>query len=428
MDFHDNPKRSLDELAEAWELQTKDSEAQIGHALSTIVSWRWATDDMFSSHPLFGLADTTPDAEPWRPFTQTWLVDGEKKATLKNCWKHGFDHQGRIVLAQSQWYALVTAWRDDGCDRLQIYESPDAKGVFRWGSRYDDNLWFTRYWYNGDGQIECRCTQKSERGTIYRKFEWFEYDGERCVESIQQCFETMSELPHWEREKSDIELRKRYRPLTGNKLVNNVVEAMIWRRRVQYNYASPSVLLSAEEFDADHKPVEELRYEKLPERSLKETVADLADKVTAAIRKTVEDPSPTKPYRALALIYSAEHAHCGLPHHVRVLDYDSPWPSDRQNVELYPTELNVAFHRPVFQLWTEFNQRVRDLFPDDDDGDVKAAVSAMRQIATQLYQHLSNSEHVTEDFAVVAIDDHGDVNAFSVPGRNLWLTLKSFLS
>ena len=66
---------------------------------------------MFPSHPLFGQADTTAQAEPWRPFDRNWLRDDDPKANLGDGWQHGFDSQGRIVLARNQHWGQATVWR-----------------------------------------------------------------------------------------------------------------------------------------------------------------------------------------------------------------------------------------------------------------------------------------------------------------------------
>ena len=102
MNFHDDPAPLITQLASAWAQYATDFDERIEQVLSSIVSWRWATGDMFPSHPLFGQADTTPVADPWRPFTRNWLSDDDPKANLSDAWQHGFDKKGRIVLARKQ--------------------------------------------------------------------------------------------------------------------------------------------------------------------------------------------------------------------------------------------------------------------------------------------------------------------------------------
>lgn len=415
MNFRDDPEQYLMQLDAAWELYTNNSEEQIQQHLSLIETWQWATDDMFRSHPLFGHADTTPIAEPWRPFTRKWLADDDTNANLDGGTKHGHDADGRIVLVQRRWFGFATIWQDGFCDRLQVYESPDELGIFVWGSRFQDRVQFTRIWRNSDGQIDCIGECFRERQTHYRQLEWFAYEGKRCIESVCQSFNIMTEIPHYQRGKSDEELRTSYRPLDGIELVGNLVETTFSRRRVKYDYGPSGDLIKAEQFSGDGKPVEELLFEKLPERPFDETIDELAESTASTIFKTVQKRSAKKPYRALALIYSAEHAHCGLPHHVCLLGHDIPWPEERFNVEAYPAELNVTFKRPVLKLLTEFNQRCRALFGDEDfNSEIEAAISVMRRIAEILHQQLAGTKHVSSDFAVVAIDDHGDVDGFVV--------------
>jgi hypothetical protein len=415
MNFHDDVQPFITQLDSAWELYTNDFEEQIQQVLTSIASWRWATEDMFPSHPLFGQADTTPVAEPWQPFTRNWLSDDDPKANVNDAWHHGFDEKGRIVLARNRFWGHATVWRKSDCDRLWICESREESGRFIWGLPNQDHVQFTRFWHNSDGRIECMCRYSRQNDTHFRHFEWFEFEGKRCVESIQQSFDIMPEIPHYQRGKSEAELREDYRPLEGNELIQNLVETMFMRRRVKYSYSPSGDFIKAEEFKADGEPMEELRFQKLPERPFEETIDDLAAKTAATIFKAAAKRLPTKPYRSLILMYSAEHAHCGLPHHVSVVGHVTPWPKDRFNDEDYPDELDVAFKRPVLNLLTEFNQRCYARFAMDDfEAGTAAAVTVMRKIAEQLYQDLAGTKHVTNDFAVLAIDDHGDVDGFAV--------------
>ena len=417
MNFHDDPEPLITQLDSAWAQYATDFDETIEQVLSSIVSWRWATGDMFPTHPLFGQADTTPVAEPWRPFTRTWLSDDDPKAKLSDAWQHGFDEKGRIVLSRNQVWGHATVWRKGGCDRLRIYESREEPGKFIWGLMYQDRVQFTRFWHNSDGRIECMCHYFRENETHYRQFEWFHYEGKRCVESIQQSFTIMPEIPYFQRESSEEELRIDYRPLNGDELIGNLVETMFMRRRVKYTYGPSGDLIKAEEFRADGDPTEDLRFQRLPERPFEETIQELAAKTATTILKAAKKRSTAKPYRGLALIYLAEHAHCGLPHHVSVLGHESEWPKDRFNDEQYPEQLEVAFKRPVLKLLTEFNQRCYARFAMNDfDAETAAAVTVMRKLAEQLHLGLAETKHVTDDFAVLAIDDHGDVDGFAVPG------------
>ena len=95
----------------------------------------------------------------------------------------------------------------------------------------------------------------------------------------------MPEIPPYQQDKCEDELRADYRPLQGGELINNLVETMFSRRRIKYSYSPTGELLKAEEFKADGEPVDELLFEKLPERSLEETIDVLVDKTAEAIEK-----------------------------------------------------------------------------------------------------------------------------------------------
>lgn len=418
MNFQDNPNALFTQLEVAWGIYTSEFEKHIRQALSSIVSWQWANDDMFRSHPLFGQADTSHRADSWSPFTRSWLADDDEKSNLVDGWKHGLDEQGRIVLAYWDAYGYVTLWRNDGFDRLQVYNSTEAATGFLWSSqnRHQPQTQFTRYWINRDGLIDCICRCFEEFGTHYRKFEWFEYQNKRCVSSIQQSFCIMPKIPDYQKDESDAKLRLAYRPVDGIEMVEKLVETMIWRRQVKYSYGTSGELIKAEVFGSSGEPVAPLLFKRRPARPLEKTIDELAAKTSQTIFKAVKKRSPDKPYRGLALVYSAEHPHCGLPHTVYLLGKDSERPTNRYNFEEFPLELEVTFKRPVLNLLTEFNQRCHALFTEESfDGEVEAAVSVVEKIAKQLGAKLIGTKHVLVDFSIVVVDDHGDVDGFSVP-------------
>ena len=189
------------------------------------------------------------------------------------------------MLARNRVWGHARFWRRDGCDRLRIHESREEAGRFIWGKPYQDRVQFTRFWHNTDGRIECICQYFRENDTHYRQFEWFTYKGKRCVESIQQSFAIMPEIPYFPRESSEKKLRKDYRPLEGDELIQNLVETMFWRQRVKYSYSPSGDLVKAEMFNADGKPEEGLLFQKLSERPFEETIEELATRTASPILK-----------------------------------------------------------------------------------------------------------------------------------------------
>ncbi|PQO26055.1 hypothetical protein C5Y96_21635 [Blastopirellula marina] len=415
MHFHDDPQPLISQLDTAWNDYQSHFDAKVEQALGTIVTWRSATDDMFPSHPLFGQADTTPVAEPWRPFTRHWLKEDAPSPQDSQAWLHGFDESGRIILSRNHVWGYLSIWGSGYCDRLRIHESKEEKGRLIWRLPRQDRVEFSRYWYDENGRIQCLACYLRENETHFRELEWFDFADGRCVESIQQGYQIMTELPWYQKDKPESELRQNYRPLQGDALTNNLIETMYSRRRVEYSYSPDGELVKAEEFKPDGKAVDELRFHKLPSRPIEETIAELVQTTANTIFKSVKKRATAKPYRGLILVYSAEHAHCGLPHDVSVLGHDHPWPEDRYYYEEYANDLGVEFKRPITKLLTEYNQRLSARFTFDDlDEETALTVSVLRQIAEQLYSDLAGTKHVTEDFAVLAIDDHGDVDGFEV--------------
>ena len=75
----------------------------------------------------------------------------------------------------------------------------------------------------------------------------------------------------------------------------------------------------------------------------------------------------------------------------------------------------MSFKRPVLSCLTEFNQRCGTEFGIDSmDEEAIAATKVMQMIAKTLVNGLKGTRHVTEDFRVMYIDDHGDVEGGEV--------------
>ena len=327
MEFLDDLPAEIAILDSAWQRYETSNETMLAALHQSVDSWRWASGGMFHEHPLFGQADTTRQAEPWTELNEHWITDDDPKTETIYASQHGFDADSRIIFQQKKTFGRAYFYEGSHCDEFRFDKNEDGKLAAS-----DKRV--RRFYYDSDGRIERVASYTHEYDTQYYEVERFEFQDGVCTESVLQYYVIMEEIPHYRADDSEKELRADYRPLSGDAIVNNLVETVYRRRHFKYTYDS-GVLIRAEVFRQDGKPDDQLVFERKPQRPIGEISEDLATKTAAAITKAVKKIARGKPYRAVALIYSAEHAHCGLPHADMGVLSKQQLPDDLMNWESY---------------------------------------------------------------------------------------------
>ena len=404
MDFVEELPTEIAILDTAWQKYESSNDTILGALLQSVDSWRWASGGMFPEHPLFGQADTTRPAEPWTEFNERWITEDDPKPETIYASQHGFDTENRIIGQQKKRFGRAYLYEDAYCDEFGFEKNED-------GTLVANEEQVRRFYYDSNGRIERIASYTNEYGTKYYKVERFEYQNAVCTESVSQHYVVMEKIPQYRANDPEEDLRNDYRPLNGDAIVNNLVETVYRRRRFKYTYDS-GALVRAEVFRQDGKADDQLLFERKPQRSIGEISEDLASKSVAAIIKVLKKRGSGKPYQVVALIYSAEHAYCGLPHTVKCVLSEEPMPADLQDWESYQTVLSVSFKRPVLSCLTEFSQRCSAEFGIGSmHAEAMAATKVMQMIAQQVVSEIKGTKHVTDDFRVTYIDDHGDVES-----------------
>ena len=420
LDPIDDPRPLLDPVETALADYEANIADYVAEAMAAVVEWRWATGSMSTLDALFGRNKKTSSPE-WRSLEPSWVAAPDLSDPLQTTlFKHGYDDDGLLrivvdyqshgdpVLSGDVYLRQATseqaASEEDHGDQFDVMSFQFSSGSDQPGPVYQvSRRLLLRVTTDAAGRVVRRIKSSTSAGTDERLIEQYAYEPgtDPCVESLQQLFLIMDGTPSWQRNRSEKELRDTYRPIEGEERIRNLVESIDRFCRMRFDYEADGWLKQATEF-----------------RPIDEVVTDLTQAVTEVILDAVKGRSTAKPYRSIALIYSPEHPEGGLPPGVMTLAAADRWPDDRLNREGYQTPLPIEFKQPVHEQLVEFSQRrYRAFDPYDSYSPVSITVEMMRAIATSLHQSLAGSKHVTDDFAVLVLDDHGDVDSFAVPGE-----------
>lgn len=419
--FLDDPRDLIAELDAAWGRLGPTRGELLDERMQTAAEWRLASGKMMRRHPLDSQVE--PDEfGRWRVSKAGWLPESEAKTRedggerdlaygCDQVW-HAFDADGRITLVRNPYHTDIAVHTEtgDGGSRTEILTLMNQAVV-----GVDDDERIVRIDRDGSGRLVQTASRSVQQGTRYTRVERFEYgDDGRCVRSVSQAFEIISEVPHYLQDKTPQELRsKYYRSLDGGEEIVGVpVEYLPRRRWFEYEYDESGGLIRVAAFDGpDGQEREELPFERQPTRPLPEVVDDYVTAMAKQVIKAAKTKHPGQPFAGLALIYSCEHPHCGLPHAIGVCPAGSP-PADPLDWEAYPERLGIEMKRPLLKTFGALQDALDRAFAHCDEFDEQnaAVVDLMRRIAAGARDGLGKRQ-LAPDAAVAFIDDHGDVEA-----------------
>lgn len=197
MDYQLDPRDEVQMLNDIWSEYEQCNQMMLANLAESVVSWKWATSAMLPEHPLFGQADTTPQAEPWRRFKDGWIADDDPQTKDLAAGQHGFDADSRVILIQKTHYGIAYFHHDGYCNQFRFRRDNDTGVRIR-----DEYQRCKRIVYNDAGRINHTARYSHEYGAKYYIFEWFKYDGDVCVSSMCQNFNLMPEIPHYQNSSS----------------------------------------------------------------------------------------------------------------------------------------------------------------------------------------------------------------------------------
>ncbi len=395
--FKFDPITLFDECVAARKKYRK-SIPQLGPELvKSVTRWRWANDNMMPIHPLFHEVDTSESEGPWKVAKRKWIAKKPKQEF--NSVKTGLNASGEIVaMFRPRGAEYLVVRGDDFFDVLAINSKPKHSDI-QITPHHDS--WFFRYCLDEEERIAASVRCDGD----YLSVEEFRFENGRPVESVERSFERDND------DTVDEEFEFLLRDGTRQRRVET---------KWEYFYAESGALERVDVYRSNVEGIFNVAYT----QKKKDTVASVTKEAVSTISEYIvdhfENAAFAKPLRRILLVYSAEHAECGLPNRVAYLC------GRDGNLDIQPESLfDTSFSSCQWLEWPpagrrgEFNSLTNRLYAlvddiDDLPGGEEAPLPFREMLwktSGKIYKELSKSKLVSEDFLVYPIDDHEDVDA-----------------
>jgi hypothetical protein len=152
-------------LFEAMQQYQRSERKLLAEANASVVEWKFASEDMFGLFPLFDQIGFHAD-DYWRPANRRWL----ERDPDGFAYQHGFDTQGKVrIIKEAKGWTRLFTYFDEMVDEMRFGSRPHLK----------------RYLLeNGRTVALYDCDLNPEQYS----HEIFEFDGNRCVKSVEQVW------------------------------------------------------------------------------------------------------------------------------------------------------------------------------------------------------------------------------------------------
>jgi hypothetical protein len=417
--YIDDPSEMIRHAEAKWLEYIQLGDELIQQVEATVVEWRfadWWSNYYLPDHPFWRMFDTSDSCGPWTPRPMKWI--GEKDADVIA--RHGFDSQGRIVVAKVPRDTSVVVFGDGYYDILNKFPKLDVGVHPSWNEKPGDGVLlggFERFFVDGKGRITGSLRIHNERlhpQCHYRMIELFRWEEERLVESYQQSFSYGADLPPRIQRNPPEDTDALYRRIN-----EEFREHRYSRRRVEYGYGKGGEIAKADvHYGYTEGRIHDGKYEQTlfarkSSDSIEKVIQELVPQLAKAIVKLVKETKGAQPVRRVALLYLSEHAHCGLPTFVRLLGVDDiiqgpvlddPYP----HLTSWPSGQSKKIGSCLTRLMSlvEGNSQFADEVAPRPYREVLWKASRM------IYDELAGKRKVVaDDFAVFPVDQHSDADA-----------------
>lgn len=404
--FIDDPTDLFRPVEAAWEDVVQNGDALRREAEASVVEWRFSPEyDYVPNHPFWRTLDVR-DHDPWRERPIRWVPENAEDSSQ---WRHGFDAEGRVVIAGS----VLVIYGDGFYDMVRMHLDRDANewrayiGHHRTGFPAGR---MNRYLTDTDGRIVTRVTVNNEyeepehHNRDLRQHEWVD---SRLVRTWRQAFDYGKEIPQWALDLPEEHIANMYRQAT-----DDLREYNASRNVTVYDYNQEGRLIEVTERDEETKTVQETRYTYNPDDTIENVSEALVQELSKAVIKAIGSVKEAKPARRVALVYSAEHAHCGLPTGILVAGRDDEL-ADQFDWESYSHEAQWPPAARTGQKIDSLTRRLLLVVEGDpkyaDDFQPRPYREVLWKVCQNVYASLAKKRTTTDDFAIFPIDDHGDV-------------------
>ena len=408
--YLDDPSPLIAPLEAAWAKYVSNCQDWYEAAQSSVVEWKYSPDHQYVPRHPFWRAFDVGDHSSWRA-RPVRFVDAD--AGVQGC-PHGFDKDGRIVLAGNRlivygdgshdiliWSHLRDPQTREPTGEIRVYE-PHIRSGFPKGG-------FDRIVTQPSGRIMQSigyANHGEEPDLQFRSVETFCWEGDWLTESYRQSFNLATGLIERHRELTPDQLS-----LVDRKINDHLREAMASRGRIVYSYDARGTLSKVAEFDDDRRS-KAVWYTYNPADTIEKLSAKLTKLVVKQAVKAIKATKDARPVRYVALQYSAEHAHCGLPTEVLLASAeDETQPFDWES---YPHQAEWPPTGRAGRTWEDLMRRLEvvvEASPEyAEDYQPRPYREVLWRASRLIYAALARKRLTTDDFAVFPLDDHGDVD------------------
>ena len=425
--FLDDPTGLFAPVEAAWRDYLEAGEATLREVEAAVTETRHAADDdhlFLPDHPLWDrFTAGEPAASSWDPRPLRWVAAGREPGTPEGkggppaTWPHGLDADDRVRTAGAGRGRRAVAYGDGFHDLLAFRRHADDGPFlpFEPGRGSDAPRGrLTRVLTGADGRMTAAVQINDEGGAPHRRFRTlrrFEYD---------DAGRYAGETERWfTRGLAGDEAHPEWRP----EVAPGYFESVYMRRRVRARYDAAGRLAEVTAYDHDpRKDVvgEEILYGYNPGDTAEGLVAEfsalLARQLPKAVLAVLKATPAAKPLARVALVYSAEHAHCGLPTRLLLAsDADAAAAKfDPFLEEAYPHEAAWPPGGRAGKTLNDLHRRLLLAVEGDpayaEDFQPRPYREVLWKAGAAAHATLAKKRAATADFALFPLDDHGDVD------------------
>lgn len=413
--YLDDPSDLIEPIEAVWPEYRSDGPAIVEHARSATIVTRIGSDDYIPKHPFWKTVDTRSEGSSWSPRPIRWIDDSQK---VDHPAEHSFDADGRLLLMLRPWVGSAIIYGEGFHDIVFLRRNADFPDWSACADPYtgrpnpdgvSGNL--TRVFTDGN-RITALAKIQNEGDSLneqYRSTEIFHYEGSRLTESFFQSYVLDNAIPLWAKDLPAEQQANMYKPVSGR------FEDRLWesrRSRNAYSYNDAGILVGADKFgeSGDHR---ETIYAIDPKDTIENVSDALVKTLVPAVTKAIKAVKQARPVRRVALQYSAEHTHCGLPTGVLLSgEHDGvinpvDWEAYKHEAEWPPAGRTGSKIESLLLRLTN----VVECHPDyADDFQPRPYREVLWRVCREVGAKLKPGRNFSADIAVFPIDDHGDVD------------------
>lgn len=394
--FLDDPTAIYAALKPAWKSFREQANDYVNQAIQQVDLWRDSEDLILPVHPFSQFIDTTRADGVWRDRKSLFVPEVRNP---QNRVRHGFDKSGRILIAQRSHFSVLVLWQERCFDVAGVW--PNADGTY---SEMPTRPHYVRYNLDEQSRIH-EIWDYSPTEDDHLSVETFRWETDQLCETYLQGFDGGTELPAWAKDLPPADQAALYRQVT-----TNYREYMPRRAVIQFEYATDGMLTSVKKTQLRRPDNITVIYTRSDGDTVEGVFEELVPLLSDGIQAIVKKAKKLHPLRLLALNYSAEHIHTGLPWGLATTPPGTEI-DDVTDPESYSIPLDWPQPKPGLQkVINRFIIAVESspLYRDSDAP--RAYRELLWQVSLRVAKALQRTKFADEEFTVLPIDDHGDID------------------